>query len=93
MTDDRSHQHGTETLLDARGMRCPLPIIKMARLASTLKPGDSIRIVATDPAAEYDVPAWARLKEHLCSTPEVRDERDWEIEFVVTLVDSPKALT
>lgn len=70
--------------LDTIGMRCPLPIIKMARLASTLPIGDNIVVTASDPAAEYDIAAWARMKEHLCSSPTFGDD-PWSVTFKITL--------
>jgi tRNA 2-thiouridine synthesizing protein A len=50
--------------VDARGLRCPLPVIRLARAAAGLPAGSVLVVVATDPAAEHDVPAWARLRGH-----------------------------
>lgn len=62
------------TLLDARGMRCPLPIVHLARLARTLSAGDRIVLLTDDPAAKVDIPAWCRLRGHdLVSTEEYRE--------------------
>lgn len=52
------------TVVDARGLRCPLPVIRLAQAAEGLAPGTLLRVVATDPAAELDVPAWARMRGH-----------------------------
>lgn len=70
--------------LDTIGLKCPLPIIKMARLAQTLTAGDQIEITSSDPAAEFDVVAWARMKDHQCSAPVIADE-PWSVTFVVTV--------
>jgi tRNA 2-thiouridine synthesizing protein A len=51
-------------VVDARGQRCPLPIIALARRARELGPGSVVVVLATDPAARHDVPAWARLRGH-----------------------------
>lgn len=48
-------------ILDERGRRCPLPIIALAR-AATQAPGTVVRLLADDPAARHDVPAWCRMK-------------------------------
>ena len=48
--------------LDCRGQRCPLPIIKLAKLMPSVDVGDTVRLLADDPAAENDVPAWCRMK-------------------------------
>lgn len=50
--------------LDARGLRCPLPVIELARLARGLPPGTTLVALADDPAAEADIPAWARMRGH-----------------------------
>ena len=52
------------TELDCRGLRCPAPVIRLARLAATLSPGDVVEVAADDPAALTDVPAWCRLRGH-----------------------------
>ncbi|NCT90042.1 sulfurtransferase TusA family protein [Cellulomonas sp. APG4] len=55
---------GTEEL-DARGLRCPLPVIHLARLAAGLAPGSAVLVRWTDPAAAHDIPAWARMRGHV----------------------------
>jgi tRNA 2-thiouridine synthesizing protein A len=50
--------------VDARGLRCPLPVIRLAEAAQNA-PGDTLVVVlADDPAARYDVPAWCRMRHH-----------------------------
>lgn len=51
-------------LIDALGRRCPLPVIMLAKLAATLPPGTRIDVLADDPAAAVDIPAWCRLRGH-----------------------------
>ena len=51
-------------LLDATGQRCPLPVIALAKAARGLAAGAVVVVIATDPAARHDVPAWARLRGH-----------------------------
>lgn len=48
--------------LDCRGRRCPLPIIALARAFPEIGVGSVVRIVADDPAAALDFPAWCRLR-------------------------------
>lgn len=52
------------TVVDARGLRCPIPVIRLARRAQTLAGGELVTVWSTDPAAVYDVPAWARMRGH-----------------------------
>lgn len=53
---------GPDVWLDERGRRCPLPIVALGRAAAAHPPGTVVGLLADDPAAEYDVPAWCRLK-------------------------------
>jgi len=51
-------------VIDARGLRCPAPVIRLARAAAQAPPGAELSVLATDPAAVHDVPAWARMRGH-----------------------------
>ena len=42
-------------------MRCPLPIIAIAKAIITISPGDSVILLADDPATLPDLRAWARM--------------------------------
>ncbi|MEM1065855.1 MAG: sulfurtransferase TusA family protein [Pseudomonadota bacterium] len=42
--------------LDARGLLCPLPVLKAAKKMRGLAPGEVLRLQADDPAAIVDVP-------------------------------------
>ncbi|WP_112240277.1 sulfurtransferase TusA family protein [Kribbella monticola] len=48
--------------LDCRGMLCPLPVIKLAQTISKVAIGDTITVLADDPAAATDIPAWCRMR-------------------------------
>jgi tRNA 2-thiouridine synthesizing protein A len=52
----------TNTDLDCLGLLCPLPVIKLAKLLPTIDIGDTITVLADDPAAATDIPAWCRLR-------------------------------
>lgn len=49
--------------LDCRELRCPLPIIELARHLEDVGTGEVIVVVTEDLAARVDVPAWCRLRE------------------------------
>jgi tRNA 2-thiouridine synthesizing protein A len=49
-------------VLDCLGQRCPLPVIALARRLPGLPPGALIRVLADDPAAANDIPAWCRMR-------------------------------
>ncbi|WP_458792484.1 sulfurtransferase TusA family protein [Yoonia sp. MH D7] len=42
--------------LDARGLLCPLPVLKARKRLLSLASGDVLRVVADDPAAVIDMP-------------------------------------
>jgi len=40
--------------VDARGLMCPLPLLRLKKALVSLETGSRIRILATDPAARLD---------------------------------------
>ena len=48
--------------LDCRGLICPLPVIKLAKTLPTVAVGETVTILADDPAAATDIPAWCRMQ-------------------------------
>ncbi len=48
--------------LDCRGMKCPLPVIRLANHLGDLPVGGSLAVVADDPAARPDIAAWCRMR-------------------------------
>lgn len=49
----------TETLVDARGHRCPVPTLRLRRALEGAAPGEVVRLLADDPLARVDVPHFA----------------------------------
>lgn len=66
-------------VVDARGTRCPVPVIRVARAVRDLPAGSTVVLWADDVAARSDVPAWARLRGHAVRAV----ERDGFTEYVV----------
>lgn len=60
MTDSSST--GVALTLDCLGMKCPRPIIELARHLGDVAVGETIEVVADDPAAAPDVAAWCRMR-------------------------------
>ncbi|MFN3936983.1 MAG: sulfurtransferase TusA family protein [Gemmobacter sp.] len=58
--------------IDARGLLCPLPVLRARKAMRDLAPGQVLRLLATDPAAAIDVPHYAQEAGHalLGSAPE-----------------------
>ena len=46
--------------VDARGLSCPMPIVKTAQAIKTTASGGLIEVLATDPGSVKDFAAWAR---------------------------------
>jgi len=46
--------------LDARGLNCPLPILRAKKSINELAPGQILRIVATDPGSVKDFEAFSK---------------------------------
>lgn len=46
--------------LDARGLFCPEPVFRTKNEIETLKVGESLCVLADDPAAEEDISRWAK---------------------------------
>ena len=46
--------------LDARGMNCPLPILRTRKMLNDMQAGQLLRIVATDPGSVKDMESFAR---------------------------------
>jgi len=47
-----------EKQLDARGLKCPQPIMKVAVMAKTLSEGDVLEVLADCPSFPKDIEAW-----------------------------------
>ena len=48
-----------DRLLDARGLLCPMPIVKAGKEMKHLAAGQVLKVLATDRGAIADFPAWA----------------------------------
>jgi len=48
------------TILDARGLKCPMPIVKTAQQIKLVAQGDLLEVLSTDPGSVADFAAWSR---------------------------------
>ena len=55
---------GPDVEVDARGLLCPLPILRLARAFRRVPAGTIARLTATDPTAVEDVEAFCREGGH-----------------------------
>jgi len=64
--------------IDALGRKCPIPIIMLAERIGEVAVGQIVQVLADDPAAKTDVPAWCGLKLHdYVGSAELAGEAGW----------------
>ena len=66
--------------IDARGLKCPLPVLKLEKRLASAKAGTVITVLATDPMARIDIPLYCRQHGHDC----VQSEADGVMLFSIT---------
>ena len=54
----------TPTVIDAKGLKCPMPVIKLQQALRQLNSGDCITILTTDKTAPNDIEKWAKVNKH-----------------------------
>jgi tRNA 2-thiouridine synthesizing protein A len=57
----------TTDLVDARGLKCPLPVLKAEKAIASMKAGGALTVLATDPMAKVDIPLFCRQQGHRCT--------------------------
>ena len=50
--------------VDARGLRCPLPLVRARDEMEMVAPGGVLEVLATDPGADHDLRSWCRRKSY-----------------------------
>jgi tRNA 2-thiouridine synthesizing protein A len=55
---------GADVVVDARGLYCPIPVLRLAKALRGKPPGFSARLFATDPASVEDVEVFCRERSH-----------------------------
>ncbi|MGG0643206.1 sulfurtransferase TusA family protein [Sporosarcina gallistercoris] len=54
----------TEHILDAKGLACPMPIVRTRKAMNDLAAGDVLEVLATDKGSTADIKAWAASSGH-----------------------------
>ena len=70
----------SRVIVDARGLLCPMPVIRVQDRVEGLAPGDEVEAFCSDPGALIDIPAWCRINGH-----RVLETREQEGEYIVLL--------
>ena len=55
----------SEIILDTSGTECPIPVLKARKLSQSLKDGDIVKIISTDPLAEEDFKHFCEQSQYL----------------------------
>ncbi|GLR71361.1 sulfurtransferase TusA [Agaribacter marinus] len=63
MSNERSFE-SADRELDALGLRCPEPVMMVRLEVRKMKDGETLCIVADDPATTRDIPSFCRFMEH-----------------------------
>ena len=68
------------TLVDASGLKCPLPVLKARKALQSLTDGDKLRVISTYPASPLDFKHFCNSKGHSLISVEEKEE---SFEFVI----------
>lgn len=54
----------SKKVLDAKGLACPMPIVKTRKEMKDMESGEVLEVLATDKGAQADLTAWAKSGGH-----------------------------
>ena len=61
----------TTKILDAKGLKCPMPIVKAKKEIDAMSAGDLLEVHATDPGSVADFQGWSKTSK----TATLKDQR------------------
>jgi len=66
MSDHKIVDDGVEAVevLDAKGLSCPMPLLRIKKKMNSLNSGDILQVDGTDPGSRNDVPGWCSRSGH-----------------------------
>ncbi|NHK28923.1 sulfurtransferase TusA family protein [Parvularcula flava] len=64
MSESRRSDPGSIEILDVRGLRCPMPVIRTESALRKLPAGVDLKVIADDPIARIDIPHFCREAGH-----------------------------
>ncbi|GAB6080147.1 sulfurtransferase TusA family protein [Hydrogenophilus hirschii] len=64
--------------LDARGLNCPLPILKTKKMLAEMQSGEVLRVLTTDPGSVPDFTAFAKQSGNELLAVTERDDKSFE---------------
>lgn len=63
-----------DSVLDLKGLKCPLPVLKTRKAMAGLEKGDVITVLTTDPMAAIDIPHFCQESGHRIVSAETTAE-------------------
>ncbi len=66
--------------VDARGLQCPMPVLKISQAMNKATAGQTVELVASDRGSLSDIPAWAADMGHSIKE---QFESDGEYHFII----------
>ena len=66
--------------LDARGLLCPMPVIKTQNMIKAMHAGETLQVISTDPGVKQDIPTWCRINGH-----EVIDITEDQLDILISI--------
>ena len=73
--------------LDAKGLDCPMPLLKAKKALENLQPGQILEILGTDDGSRIDLPVWCERVGHVFLG--VKEEKDY-LRFYIKKADEIK---
>jgi tRNA 2-thiouridine synthesizing protein A len=61
----RNEKFKIKSSIDATGLFCPIPIVKLRIELENLEKGDIVELIADDPGIEEDLPNWCKETGHI----------------------------
>ncbi|WP_196260693.1 sulfurtransferase TusA family protein [Pelagibacterium limicola] len=74
-----SRKNTEATIVDARGEKCPLPVLRTEKALALLGPGAKLVVLATDPVARIDIALYCQRNGHAVDIGETGDTLRFEI--------------
>lgn len=69
-----------ERILDASGLRCPMPLLKTKLELNSMTAGQELEVIATDAGSARDIPAYIGMSSHTLVS---QSEHNGELRFVI----------
>ena len=83
LRNNKANKTMSKTVLDVKGLKCPLPVLKVQKAMKSLSVGDILEVQATDPLSVIDIPAYCNeIGHHLLHKASDGDDHLFQIECV-----------